>query len=166
MTTLTRAHIERVIHDYFAGCNEADADKMEGTLTVDAVHYFPPGMYEGPWRGRATIAGNWVRFVATLGSAWTIDRMIIDSESGQAVAEWSHFKTNESTILRGSESYSFDPASGRISEIRAYYAAPAQKGSVRSELEGFDYAAAGFALEPPSRPLKAERTDNQRKAMQ
>ena len=40
----------------------------------------------------------------------------------------------------------FDPGSLRISEIRAYYAAPADRSVVVNELVGFDYAGRGYPL--------------------
>jgi methyltransferase len=45
---------------------------------MSAPQVLPPGMYEGPWRGARVIAGHWARLVATIGSAWTIDRLICD----------------------------------------------------------------------------------------
>mgnify|MGYP000216888943 CR=1 FL=1 len=48
------------------------------------------------------------------------------------------------TALRGAEWYIFE--GGRISEIRAYYASPADKGVPVNELVGFDYAGRGYHL--------------------
>ena len=53
---LTAEHMEQVIRRYYDGCNEADVAKMAGCFTPDAVHYFPPGMPGGPFRGAQTIA--------------------------------------------------------------------------------------------------------------
>src|SRR5450759_5006639 len=64
------AAMDRLIRKYFDGCNEADIDKMLSCFTPDAVHYFPPGMYEGPFRGAKTIAEKWRTAVNTLGSYW------------------------------------------------------------------------------------------------
>jgi ketosteroid isomerase-like protein len=50
--------MEALIRTYFEGCNEADAEKITSCFTPDAVHYFPPGMYDGPFRGAATIAAK------------------------------------------------------------------------------------------------------------
>ena len=49
---LTADQMERVIRRYYDGCNEADVAKMAGCFTLDAVHYFPPGMPGAtiPWR--------------------------------------------------------------------------------------------------------------------
>ena len=123
MPTLTNAAMEATIRRYFDGCNEADLEKMTGTMTEDAIHYFPPGMYDGPFRGAMTIAKRWADAVDQLGSYWTVDSFIGDAERGIAVIEWSHFKTEEGSVLRGDEWYRFEP-NGLISEIRAYYATP------------------------------------------
>jgi hypothetical protein len=48
-------------------------------------------------------------------------------------------------VLRGDEWYRFDPDSGLISEIRAYYASPQAAGLDRLELGGFPYAERGYA---------------------
>ena len=140
------AHMDRLIRAYFDGCNEADVDKMTACFTPDAVHYFPPGMYEGPFRGAGRIAEKWRSAVRNLGSYWTIDRLLIEPMSWQAVMEWTHFKTRTGAVLRGIEWYEFDPASGLIAEIRAYYAAPADREARINELVGFDYAGRGYPL--------------------
>ncbi len=141
---LTAEHMEALIRRYFDGCNDADVAAMVACFTPDAVHYFPPGMYGGAWRGADTIAANWAHRVATLGSAWTVDRVLTDPSSAQAVIEWTHFKTVSGTILRGDEWYVFDRDSGRISEIRAYYASPAEPSYPELALGGFDYAGRGY----------------------
>lgn len=135
------------IRTYFEGCNEADVEKMTGQFTDDAVHYFPPGL-DGPWRGATTIAENWRRLVLTIGSAWSIERMIVEPESLQAVIEWTHWKTRTGTALRGDEWYRFDPATGKITEIRAFYASSSD-GRDHVAMEGFDYAGEQYHLEPP-----------------
>lgn len=155
---LARAELAQRLEDrirtYFDGCNEADAEKIAACFTEDAVHYFPPSAYGGAWRGRRRIAEGWVGFVATKGSAWTIDRLVVVPESHQAVIEWTHYKTAEGTVLRGDEWYVFDPVSELISEIRAYYASPLDPTRPRSELEGFDYEGRGYPIECPiPRPL-------------
>ncbi|MCR3722002.1 MULTISPECIES: nuclear transport factor 2 family protein [Prauserella salsuginis group] len=142
-------HMEATIRTYFDGCNEADVEKMAACFTPDAVHYFPPGMYGGAWRGNTTIGENWAHFVATKGSAWTIDRLVTIPESHEAVIEWTHYKTAEATILRGDEWYVFDPDSGLITEIRAYYASPVDRSRPELRLEDFDYAGRGYHLECP-----------------
>ena len=42
---LSSEYICSFIERYYAGCNEADAFKMMGCFTDDAVHYFPPGTH-------------------------------------------------------------------------------------------------------------------------
>jgi len=52
-------------------------------------------------------------------------------------------------VLRGDEWYEFDPETGLIEEIRAYYASPQDPSLDRLELEGFDYEERGYPVEPP-----------------
>ena len=92
------AHLE--VH--IEGCCEADAEKMESCLTPDAVHAFPPGMYDGPWRGAAYIAQRWQAAVSNLGSYWTLDQLIVSPDTDQVAVEWTHFRTKQDgTVLRG-----------------------------------------------------------------
>lgn len=135
------------IRVYFDGCNEADVDKIAAQFTPDAVHFFPPGI-GGPWRGARTIGENWRRLVKTVGSAWSIERYIVDPDAHEAVIEWTHWKTRSGQALRGDEWYKFDPESGLITEIRAFYASPAD-ARTHIHLEDFDYVAEGYQLEPP-----------------
>jgi hypothetical protein len=141
--------MEASVRGYFDACNAADADAIAAYFVEEGVHYFPPGMYEGPFRGAATIARRWVQAVERLGSVWTVDSFIGDVATGRAVIEWSHFKTFEGTLLRGDEWYRFDRATGLIEEIRAYYAAPQPTEGGRLQLGGFDYAGRGFPLVSP-----------------
>jgi len=141
--------MDQIIRKYFDGCNEADIDKMVSCFTSDAVHYFPPGMYEGPFRGAKTIAGKWRAAVQNLGSYWSVDRLLIEPLRYEAVMEWTHYKTKQGTILRGIEWYEFDQASGLIKEIRAYYASPQAADLPRLELGGFDYEGRGYPMSPP-----------------
>jgi hypothetical protein len=148
-TAVSLARMEESIRGYFDACNRADTEAIAAYFTPDAVHYFPPGMYEGPFRGAETIARRWVAAVENFGSVWTIDSFIGDEATGRAVIEWSHFKTYQDTLLRGDEWYRFDAETGLIEEIRAYYASPQPSEGGRLELGGFDYAGRGIALEPP-----------------
>ena len=143
------AAMDRLIRVYFDGCNEADVEKMTACFTPDGVHYFPPGMYEGPFRGARKIAERWKFAVETFGSYWTVDKLLIEPVSYQAVMEWTHFKTKDRKVLRGIEWYEFDEGSGLISEIRAYYASPQDPGLERLELGGFDYAGRDYPSSPP-----------------
>ena len=61
-------HIEQIIKTYFEGCNEANFNKMVACFNPSAIHYFPPDMYDGPWRGADTIANRWIATVEKLGS--------------------------------------------------------------------------------------------------
>lgn len=147
--SMTHDEMERAIRGYFDACNAGDADAIAAFFTDDAVHYFPPGMYEGPFRTAATIGDRWHQAVEGLGSMWTIDELITDPDTGRAVIEWTHFKTLKGTVLRGDEWYIFDLESGLIVEIRAYYASPQAADLKTLELGGFDYAGRGYATEPP-----------------
>jgi ketosteroid isomerase-like protein len=142
--------MEALIRTYFQACNDGDIATMKACFVPDGVHYFPPGMYEGPFRGADTIAQRWADAVATIGSRWTIDRMVVEASSYQAVLEWTHFKTKLGRVLRGDEWYIFDEESGLIREIRAYYASPQAPDEPRLELGGFDYAGRGYAVELPA----------------
>jgi hypothetical protein len=130
---------EHLIRRYFDACNAAD-------YTKDAVHYFPPGLPEIPWRGADTIAKKWIWCVENLGSQWTIEKVLV--AGNEAVIEWTHWKRKLGTAQRGDEWYVFDEASGLIKEIRAYYAAPAVKDIPMGELVEFDYKGRGYHLGP------------------
>lgn len=145
----SRQAYENVVKTYFEGCNAGDADTIAACLAPDATHYFPAGMYGGPWRSAQRIAEGWCSLVRDIGSMWTLDRVLVDAESDQAVAEWTHYKTSDGRVLRGDEWYVFDPESGLIKEIRAYYASPQASDLTRLELEGFDYAGRAYSTEPP-----------------
>ena len=144
-----KAAMETVIRDYFDACNAADASRLEACFTPDAVHYFPPGLPDIPWRGGRMIAQKWCWCVENLGSRWTIERILCDPDRLEAVIEWTHWKTARNAALRGDEWYAFDSESGRIREIRAYYAALAPAGEGMSELVNFDYGGRGYHLKPP-----------------
>jgi hypothetical protein len=144
---LTAAAMETCIRDYFAACNSGIVERITAYFEPDAVHYFPPGMYEGPFRGAQTIAKKWRAAVENFGSSWTVDQIICDSSTRRAVIEWTHFKPKQGIILRGDEWYIFSPR-GLITEIRAYYAAPQDASLKRLELGGFDYEARGYPMKP------------------
>jgi ketosteroid isomerase-like protein len=146
---ITPEHMEREIRRYFAACNAGDHAQLVSCFTTDAVHYFPPGLPDVPWRGADEIAKKWVWCVETLGSQWTIEKILCSSTAPEAVIEWTHWKRKDGTALRGDEWYVFDADSGRIKEIRAYYAARADKSVSINELVDFDYAGRGYALKPP-----------------
>ena len=134
---------------YFEACNQGDSDAIAACLTPEAVHYFPPGMYGGAFRGARAIGDRWVKAYQELGSRWALERVAVDAEMNTAVAEWSHYKTKQGTVLRGDEWYEFDDDSGLISEIRAYYASPQAADLQRLELAEFDYAGRGYSNRPP-----------------
>jgi len=146
---LTAAGMEQRIRDYFDACNSGDPNRIAAHFIPEAVHYFPAGMYMGPFRGARNIGERWQSAVEHLGSIWTVDQVITDPETARAVIEWTHFKTLQGTVLRGDEWYIFDRETGLIDEIRAYYASPQDKGLEVLELEGYDYAGLGYPTEPP-----------------
>lgn len=146
---LTAESMEALMRTYFDACNEADTAKIAACWEPDGVHYFPPGMYGGAFRGADEIAERWVAAVANFGSVWTVDQIITDAASGRAVMEWTHYKTFQDTVLRGDEWYAFSPETGLIREIRAYYASPQAPSLERLELAEFDYAGRGYSGKPP-----------------
>jgi hypothetical protein len=149
MTTANRKMFETVSR-YFASCNAGDSDGIIGCLTPDAVHYFPGW---APVRGAKNIAALWVKLVGEAGSQWTIDKFLA-GEAG-AVIEWTHFRTKSGKKLRGSEWYTFD-ADWRISELKAYYAAPHDPNSRAVQLRGYPYKRRGY-------PMKSRTTPSSRR---
>ena len=141
--------MEQTIRKYFEGCNESSYDKMVSCFVKDAVHYFPPDMYDGPWIGADKIANGWIEAVKNIGSYWTIDNIIVDPEMDQAVIEWTHFKTKLGVTLRGAEWYLFAKHCGLIKEVWAYYASPQNKQLKKLEIKGMDYIGRGFPNSPP-----------------
>jgi ketosteroid isomerase-like protein len=146
---------EALIRRYFGACNAGDYDALIACFTADAVHYFPPGLPEIPWRGADVIARKWVWCVENLGSQWTIEKVLVSHDSPEAVIEWTHWKRTTATAQRGDEWYLFCEKTGLIKEIRAYYAAPAVNDSASlpvvegtriGQLVDFDYAARGNHL--------------------
>ena len=135
-----------LIRRYFAACNAADYNALVACFTPGAVHYVPAGLPDIPWCTADTIAKKWIWCVETLGSQWTIEKILVSHDSPEAVIEWTHWKNKSGTALRGDEWYRFDPVTGLISEIRAYYAAPADKTVTLNELVGFDYSGRGYHL--------------------
>ncbi|MGH9035688.1 MAG: DUF1330 domain-containing protein, partial [Acidimicrobiia bacterium] len=67
-----RRRMESLIRRYFDACNAADVEGIAACFVPDAVHYFPPGMYGGPFVGAETIAQRWVAAVRDFGSHWTV----------------------------------------------------------------------------------------------
>ena len=144
-----RARMHDVITRYFDACNTGDSAQIAACLTPDAIHYFPPGMYGGAFRGGRAIGDRWAQAFRDLGSRWALEKVSVDAEGGTAVAEWSHYKTKQGKVLRGDEWYLFDEATGLISEIRAYYASPQAADLARLELAEFDYPGRGYSMKAP-----------------
>lgn len=145
---MTNEGMEQWIRAYFDACNSGNEDRIAAYFEPDGVHYFPPGMYEGPFVGADVIARRWRGAVETLGSYWTVDQVICDAASRRAAIEWSHFKRKPGVVLRGDEWYVFS-SRGLIQEIRAYYASPQAADMPQLELGGFDYESRGYPLQAP-----------------
>jgi hypothetical protein len=143
----TSAQLERTVRDYMDACTSGDAAAIAAFFEPDAVHYFPPGMYDGPFRGADYIAQRWQGAVETIGSQWTVDAIAVDEERRSAVCEWTHFKVAQDVVLRGTEWYEFSDR-GLITEIRAYYASPQDASLPALELGGFDYVGRGYPMAP------------------
>jgi ketosteroid isomerase-like protein len=151
MTTLDAGAMKALLRRYYAACDSGDAAAIAACFTPDAVHYFPATPRYGPWRGAAAIAAGWAETVRRTGAVWTIDRMVVDADEAVAVVEWTQFRPRHGKRLRGDEWYAFDRASGRIAEVRAYFAATEHDGQAVHELGGFDYAGRGYPVAPPRR---------------
>jgi hypothetical protein len=147
-TSLTWQAMEARIRGYFEDCNSGVVERIAANFEPHAVHYFPPGTYQGPFRGARTIAEKWSAAVRNLASCWTVDQVLCDPATRRAVIEWTHFKRKPGVILRGDEWYVFSER-GLIEEIRAYYASPQDPALKSLELGGFDYAGRGYPLEAP-----------------
>ena len=146
---------EALIRRYFDACNAADHAALVACFTPDAVHYFPPGLPDIPWRGADMIAAKWVWCVETLGSQWTIEKVLLAADGApEAVIEWTHWKTRAGTAQRGDEWYVFTADGQQIREIRAYYAAPAVRDVPIGELTEFDYGGRGYHLGPEGTPSR------------
>ncbi|OAF07217.1 ketosteroid isomerase [Bradyrhizobium centrolobii] len=151
MTAPTKAkQAQALVRRYFDACNAADHQALLDCFTSDAVHYFPPGLPGAPWRGAKAIADGWVWCVKTLGSRWTIEKVLAGESGREAVIEWTHWKTATGEVLRGDEWYVFNDDTTRIAEIRAYYASPVNKAEPVNKLHDFDYEGRGYAMAPPS----------------
>lgn len=146
---ITPAYMEAAIRRYFDACNAADYQALLDCFTEDAVHYFPPGLPDAPWRGNDVIARKWIWCVENLGSQWSIEKVLCSSSSPEAVIEWTHWKRKSGTALRGDEWYVFDEQTGKIREIRAFYASPADPSAKINQLLDFDYAGRGYCLSAP-----------------
>jgi ketosteroid isomerase-like protein len=144
-----RALMERQAHLFYEACNEGSGPKLRACLAENAVHYFPAGAPKGIFRGREEIIAAWQTAIRTQDSRWTLDRLLVDEQAGEVAIEWSHFKPGAGGHARGAEICTFD-AEGLITEIRAYYAAPAPDAGGRYELGHFDYERRGYAVEPPN----------------
>ena len=143
---------EAMIRHYFEMCNLADRTGLTECFTPEATHYFPPGPPRAPWRGAEAIADGWIRAVETMGSKWSVEKVIAAADGHEAVIEWTHWKTALGEILRGDEWYVFNDDVTRIREIRAFYASGVDKAEKENRLVGFDYQGRGYSMKPPHVP--------------
>ena len=141
--------MERCLRAYYAVCNEANAEKTPSCFVPDAVHYFPPGTYGGPCQGAAEIARRWREVMDSFGSYWAIDRLSIDPSTSCAVFEWTHFKTEQGVVLRGTEWAEFGAEAGLSTETRGYHATPQGPNLQAFVLGGFAYRGQGYAMVAP-----------------
>ena len=95
------------------------------------------------------MADGWVRCEETLGSKWTIEKVLVGADGLEAVIEWTHWKTGLGEALRGDEGYIFNEDISKIREIRAYYASPVDKSQPINKLHDFDYEGRGYHMTPP-----------------
>lgn len=146
MTTTSPAQVEKTIRDYFSACNETGYQNLVDIFTPNAAPYLPPGLPEIPRRDADTIARKWIRCSQSLGSRRTIEEMLCSSTAPEAVIGWTRWKDKAGIALRGDEWHVFDKAIGRIQEIRAYYASPADSSVATFQLHDSDYAARGRHL--------------------
>jgi ketosteroid isomerase-like protein len=128
---------------YYDGCSSGDVDAMVAELHDDVVHYFlAPNPGSAPVQGAEHLARYWRKAQARIDGRWVVDSIV--GEDDRAVIEWTLYWTPPGTTqrlaTRGAEGYVF--RDGRIAEIRAYYQ---QRDDRSTELEGFDYAAAGHS---------------------
>ena len=138
---------EALIRRYFDACNAADYAALLSCFTPDAVHYFPPGLPDIPWRSADTIARKWIWCVENLGSQWTIEKVLVGHDSHEAVIEWTHWKRKQGTAQRGDEWYVFDDADGPDQGDPRLLRGPRGAGHAdRGQLVGFDYASRGYHL--------------------
>ena len=54
-------------------------------FTQDAVHYFPPGLPDIPWRGAEVIARKWIWCIENLGSQWSIEKVLVSHDSDHSI---------------------------------------------------------------------------------
>ena len=92
---------EALIRRYFDACNAADHAALLACFTPNAVHYFPPGLPEIPWRSADTIAKKWIWCVEHLGSQWTIEKVLVSPDSQRLI---SQRQEHTSGVLRGTAS--------------------------------------------------------------
>ncbi|MEO0682608.1 MAG: nuclear transport factor 2 family protein [Pseudomonadota bacterium] len=143
---------EALLRRYFDACNAADRAALVACFTDRATHWFPPGMPGGAWRGAEAIADGWVRFVDRLDAVWTVDRVCAAADGRDAVMEWSNWtrgRDGVERLTRGADWYRFDLHVRRITEVRAYFAAPLSSDLVAHELAEFDYATRGYPIRRP-----------------
>lgn len=140
--------MEAHIRGYMDACTSGEAEAIARYFEPEAVHYFPAGMYGGPFVGARGIGERFSAAVREGGSAWTVDAVVTDAARLEAVVEWTHFKQRAGVVLRGCEWYVFSERA-LIREIRAYYASPQAEHLTYLGLGDFDYQGRGYPMTPP-----------------
>ena len=164
---LTQQGMERLIRTYFDACNAADPDAIAACFVEDAVHYFPPGMYGGPFEGAGVDR-------ALLGLRRREGRVGVDGRpgarrSGQCarrhrvdpLQDLRRHGASRRRVVR------VRPGSGLIREIRAYYASPQAPIWTGSNSPGSTTPPAGIrqaALRPTAVTARARRALDTRTA--
>src|SRR3546814_14367271 len=105
-------------------CNAADRQGLIDCFTADGVHYFPPGLPGAPWRGAEAIAEGWLWCVKTLGSRWTVEKVLAAGDGRAAVIQWTHWKTALGEVLGGAEWYGLHESGLRMREYRPHHSTP------------------------------------------
>lgn len=141
--TVTDLGARQLITRYYDGCTAGDVDALAATLHPDVVHYFlAPNPGSTPVRGAAHLARYWRKVTGLIEARWVVDHVLAAEQ--EAVIEWTLFWRPQGhagrVATRGAEWFVF--RDGLIAEIRSYY----QQQPRHTELDGFDYAARGYAL--------------------
>ncbi|WP_158716269.1 nuclear transport factor 2 family protein [Blastococcus sp. Marseille-P5729] len=127
---------------YYDACTRADAGALQSMFADDVVHYFlQPNVGSSAVGGAEHLARYWRKVARMLRARWVVESLI--ERGDEAVIEWSMYWEPETDrrriVTRGTEWYVFD--GDRIAEIRSYH----KQARESSELDGFDYPAAGFS---------------------
>ncbi|WP_349358125.1 nuclear transport factor 2 family protein [Stappia sp.] len=138
-----RAALVQAVEAYFRACNSGEKSAFFSLFEDNACHYLPKGMF-GPFTDVESLYVQWRRDAEDNGAYWVLDTVFADPQAGTAVAEWTAVKPAQKIWFRGVDVFRF-AATGKIREVRVYYAAPRDPAIGPNELGGYDYAAGPFA---------------------